>query len=94
MMEHEITPEKKRQLDKLGMAFMIKSMWSGVTHAIMAILMNVILVMGVEVFFDGNKTIGVIGSIAIGIFVFRRMLSVFASDFKKLSEAAKKIIKN
>lgn len=92
-MKQEITPEKQRELDKLARGFIAKSLWNGMHHGLMAVVMNIVLVMGVAILFDRDTTVATIGSVVIGIFVFRRMLQIHAQDFKQLHADAEKIIK-
>lgn len=94
-MENQITPEQQKQLDKLGKRFVIKSLWTGIHHALMAIAMNVILLMAIDLSTDGNSDGGLlfVGSVIIGLFILRRMRSAVNQDAIKLHEEAKKIIK-
>jgi hypothetical protein len=93
-MMDQITPEQKKQLDKLGQKFLAKSFWNGIHYGFMAAVMNILLYMGAAIFFDGDSTLLMVGSLVIGIFVTRSLMSVFREDALKLQEDAKKIIKN
>lgn len=88
----EVTPEQKKQLEKLGAKLFAKSFWNGIHHALMAVVMNIVLFMAVQTFLEGNAAIGMIGAVAIGIFTMRRMHSVITQDIIKFQESAKKIL--
>ncbi len=92
-MKYEITPEKQRKLDKLAARFFAKSLWTGMHHGLMAVVMNIILVMGVATFFERNEAAVMVGSVLIGIFVFRRMFFVVKQNLESLNQEATKIIK-
>jgi len=89
----KITPEQQKQLNKLGVKMLAKSFWTGMHHALMAIAMNIVLLMGV-VALGGDKSILMVGAVVIGFFTFRRMHSIVAQDSVKFHEEAKKIIKS
>ncbi len=90
----QITPEQQKQLDKLGAKFLAKSFWNGIHHGLMAVVMNILLFMGLSISGGLDGPFLMIGSVVIGIFVFRRMFSIIRQDNLALHEAAKKIIKN
>lgn len=90
----QITPEQKKQLDKLGAKFLAKQFWNGIHYGLLAAAMNIVMFMGVNLLLEGDGTALMVGSVAIGIFTFTQMLSVTREDAAKLHEDAKKIIKN
>lgn len=90
----EITPEQRKQLEKLGAKLFAKSFWNGIHHALMAVVMNVILFMAVHTFLNGEMAVVLTGSVVIGIFTMRRMHGITTKDIVKFQEEAKKIIKN
>lgn len=92
-MNQQLTPEKRKQLEKLGAKFLAKSLWNGMQHGLMAVLMNFILVMGVSIYFDGSEMMNLLGCVMIGYFILKRMLSTFHRDTAKFKQAAQEIIK-
>lgn len=92
-MKEELTKDQRKQLDKIALNLAFKSIFAGIETACLCMLMNIILVMGVAVFLEGDKTVATIGSVFIGIFVFRRMSLAIMYNIKQANEAADKVVK-
>jgi hypothetical protein len=90
----QITPEQKKQLDRLGAKFLAMSLWNGIHYGLLAATLNIVLFMGVSIFLDGDSGALMVGSLVIGICIFNRMLTVTKQNAIKLREDAKKIIQN
>lgn len=83
------TEEQNKKYKKILMIFMLKSLWNGVQHGVMAIVMNFILAMACVTFFDGDDAITLIGGVAICLFVFIRLSKIQrinVTNFKKSLE--------
>lgn len=92
-MENKITPEKKVALNKSAAKFLAKSLWNGIHHALLAMVMLFIVVMVNLTYFNNDSVAGMFGSFAVGFFIIRRVLRTSSEDFKKFNEEVKSIIK-
>lgn len=94
MIKYEITIEQQKRLNKLGTKLFIQSFLTGIHHAALAVIMNVILLWASLSLLSNPATAILVGSVAIGFFTFRRMHSVIKQDHVKFREEVKKIVKN
>jgi hypothetical protein len=90
----KLTPEQMKKLDKLMLKFSAKSLWNGIHHGLLAAVMNIVLFMGIAIFFGKSDTVYLMGSVVIGIFIINRILKTYTLDVIKLKEEADKIIKS
>ena len=88
--EKALTPEQIKALDKLSRNFLLGSVLTGVYHAIMLTLMNVVITLAVLAL-ELPELFMYVGAIVAGVFVFRRMLSITKEKHDRLSLEVKKI---
>jgi len=91
--QEQVTPEQQKQLNKLALFFILKSLWNGASGAVLIILMNFVMFFGISVMLDGNQAIMMVLSIAIAFFGFRRITKACDRDLLDLMEKAEKILK-
>lgn len=88
-MKKELTPEQQKQIDKLGLKFLLSSIFNTFHHVVMLIAMNFIIATA-SVLLE-SKFVLYAGAIGAGIFVFRRMMSIAKESHDRLIQEAKKI---
>lgn len=89
----QLTPEQRKAINKIGVKFSLKSAFIGMECAALAMLANLVLVMGVQIWLDGDKDVATVGSIIIGVLIFRRMFLAVNANFKTMHEEVRKIVK-
>lgn len=89
----EITPEKRKKLDRLGYKFLFVSIVNIVHHVLMLIVLNFICTFGVLIM-EWPEWMMYVCSTGATIFVFRRMISITKESRDRLIQDSKKIIES
>lgn len=88
----QITSEQRTILKKLTKKIFFQSLLTGLHHALIAIIMNFILMMIVNTYANGSQNLIVFGSFGISIFILRRMFSINRERHAKFIAEAKENI--
>jgi hypothetical protein len=91
-MEQQLNAEQKKKLNKIGTKFFFHSVFNGISHAVMLVLVNFISVLSVQIF-DIPEPLALIACIVAAFLVMRRMISINQENYDRFKKESDEIVK-
>jgi hypothetical protein len=91
--EPKLTEDQKKQLKFAYFKFMVKSLFNGVQHAVMLLVMNILIQLSLEPIFDNDQFCFVILSVASFIIVFLRIKACQKESMQDYQKETGEILK-
>jgi hypothetical protein len=88
--ENKVTPEKQKEINSVGLKFLVKDFFNGVHHMLLLIVVNVITYLSIALL-GGPMWMKILCAAIAAIIIFGRMQRITRASHDRLIQDIKKI---
>lgn len=89
----DLSKEQQNKIKKVIFKYYLKSLWNGISHGLLALLMSAVAILATNLYFGKNFLVLILLSAIIYFFIFNRIRLYHDSDFDILKQELEQIIK-